>query len=122
MTQEHILTQIRDEHEKNKRLEKRIRNWLLGIIMTFGVASIAMFGKVMVMDNVITTMYERQIKIKQSYVSQESFMLFNRTYELQLQETQAAINGDVKRVEEIQEKYRELRNMLVEQPQYRGGS
>lgn len=120
MTQEALLEQIKTEHEKNKKVEKRIRNWLIAIVMTFGVGSISLFGKVMVMSNNIGQITHQQNEIKSSYVSQESFVLFNRTYELQLKETQATINGNEKKLEKIQEKYNELRNMIVETPQYRG--
>ena len=121
MTHESLLEQIRKEHEKNKKIEKRIRNWLIGIMLTFGLAAVSMFGKVMVIDSEITTMQIELEKIKYSYVSQESFIIFNRTYELQLQEIQATLNGNNERLKEIQSKYRELRSMLVEYPQYKGG-
>jgi hypothetical protein len=40
-------------------------------------------------------------------------MLFNKTYELQLQETQAALKGQKERVKRIQKKYRDLRTMIL---------
>ena len=120
MTQESLLEQIKKEHEKNKKVEKRIRNWLIALMMTFGIAAISMFGKVIVMDNEITTIGIELEKIKYSYVSHETFIIFNRTYELQLQEIQAMLNGNNERFEEIQRKYRELRSMIVEHHPYRG--
>jgi hypothetical protein len=52
--------------------------------------------------------------LRKNAITYETFILFNRTYELQLEETQALLSGDVDRVLVIQAKYRELRSMIVE--------
>ena len=50
----------------------------------------------------------------------ENFFLFNRTYELQLEQTQAVLNGDSERVAALQIKYNELRSMIAAQRTIRG--
>ena len=53
--------------------------------------------------------------LRKNAVTYETFVLFNRTYELQLEETQALLSGDMDRLMVIQSKYRELRSMIVQQ-------
>ena len=119
-----LLEEIRQEHRKNKKVESRIRNWFVAIILSLGVGAISLFGQVMVIGSVQERHDQSIKKIERTYVNYESLMLFNKTYELQLQETQAALKGQKERVKKIQKKYRDLRTMILKSGRnfnYRGG-
>lgn len=121
MTEQEVLSKIEQAHETNRRVEARIRNILYVIIASFGVSFIGLFGSTMVLKKTVEAQGEQLDKIQTTYVSYEGFFLFNRTYELQLEETQASLHKDMDRLKSIQKKYRELRSMITtKRRQYRG--
>jgi len=121
MSEEILLKKISDAHEKNTLLEARIRKLLVAIILAFALFTVISYGNVMVMETKLTKSVEDIKDLKNNSITYENFMLFNRTYELQLEETQATFKGDMPELERIQNKYRELRSMIVQQRMTREG-
>ena len=115
-----LLEELKEEHEKCRRLEKRIRHLLYGIIIAFGGLAIASFGNGMVLQQTVKDQGRHIEVIRKNYVSYDNFFLFNRTYEMQLEHTQALLNGNEEELKIIQNRYNELRTLIVRQRTVRG--
>jgi len=120
MSERDLLTEIQEKFKENIKVEARIRKFLYAIVITIGSLSIVAFANTAVIQAKMKIQGEQIDVIKQNYISYDRFFLFNRTYELQLEETQALITDDQEVLEEIQAKYRELRSMIVTKKIVRG--
>jgi hypothetical protein len=115
MSEQDLLQTISEAHEKNMKLEDTIRKLLYGTVFTFALFSVVTYGNIRVMQESVEELKVQVSSLKGNAVTYEHFMMFNRTYELQLEETQAALNGDTQRLLQTQAKYRELRAMIIQQ-------
>lgn len=111
---ERLIENLKLDIERNTLLESRIRKGLYGLLTTLMVFFIINYGNQRVMQETVEKQGEHIEVLRKNAITYETFILFNRTYELQLEETQALLSGDVDRVLVIQAKYRELRSMIVE--------
>jgi len=94
---------------------RRVKRFYQIAVAVFGVLVVVSFGNNMVLQHMVKDQGKHIEIIRKNYVSYEHFMMFNRTYELQLEETQAILNGDEDKLQEIHNKYRELRSMIITQ-------
>lgn len=111
---ERLIENLKLDIERNTLLESRIRKGLYGLLTTLMVFFIINYGNQRVMQETVEKQGEHIEVLRKNAITYETFILFNRTYELQLEETQALLSGDVDGVLVIQAKYRELRSMIVE--------
>ena len=107
--------------EQLKRDYRNVRRFYVIGISVFGLFFIGAFGNNMVLHNTVKQQGGQIDVIRKNYITYENFFLFNRTYELQLEQTQAVLNGDSERVKTLQEQYNELRSLIVRQRAIRGG-
>ena len=115
-----LLDELKEEHEKCRGLEKRIRNILYGVIITFGGFLVLAIGNNMVLQKTVKDQGSHIDVIRKNYVTYDNFFLFNRTYEMQLLHSQAMLNGNEKELKTIQDRYNELRSLIIRQPTTRG--
>ena len=111
---ERLIESLKTDIERKTLLESRIRKGLYGLLTTLMVFFIINYGNQRVMQETVEKQGEHIDILRKNAITYETFILFNRTYELQLEETQALLSGDVDKVLVIQAKYRELRSMIVE--------
>lgn len=111
---------IADELENNKKIEKRIRNTLYGVIIALFIFSISTYGNVRVMSESVDELKTQTRIMRQNNVTYEQFILFNKTYELQIEALQAYLTGDAEQIKEINKKYSELRSAITSTKVSRG--
>ena len=107
--------------DEMKQDYKRMKHLLLTIIAVFGVATVLVIGNNMVLHSTVKQQGGQIDVIRKNYITYDNFYLFNRTYELQLEQTQSVLNGNNERVRELQTQYNELRSLIVTQRAIRGG-
>lgn len=119
--QQDLLFEIQREHEDCRSAEEKLRKTWRGVVMALLVISLIALVNVGILWQTTKQHGEYINVIRQNYVNYENFFLFNRTYELQLEHTQTLLNGDQSELKEIQDKYNELRSLIIRQPVTRGG-
>jgi len=129
-----LLKKIQEEHDKNTKarecaedmlgkLDKERKLWKK---VSIAIAGTALLVFIMIGASIKSMEYKMEKNLEQTgvlmrnAVTYDNFFLFNRTYELQMEEIHAFLNGDNEELKNIQEKYRELRSMIVRQPTFRG--
>lgn len=105
---------LMETHRKNTRL-------YVIAVSALGLFSLVSFGNNMVLHSTVTQQGMQIEVIRRNYVDYDNFIMFNRTYELQLEHTQALLNGDQAQLKEVQNRYNELRSLIVRQPITRSG-
>jgi hypothetical protein len=108
------LEAIQEDIKRKDVQESRIRKGLYGILTAMIVFYIVSYGNQRVLQDNVQKQGEHIEVLRKNVITYETFVLFNRTYELQLEETQALLSGDMDRLMIIQSKYRELRSMIVQ--------
>ena len=118
--QKDLLREIKKEHADCRKAEEKLRKTWQSVVVALLVISLIALVNVGILWQT-TKQHGEYIKvIRQNYVSFEAFFLFNRTYELQLEHTQTLLNGNEEELKEIQNKYNELRSLIVRPPTIRG--
>ena len=118
--QQDLLGEIKKEHADCRKAEEKLRKTWRTVVLALLVISLIALVNVGILWQT-TKQHGEYIKvIRQNYVSFEAFFLFNRTYELQLEHTQTLLNGNEAELREIQNKYNELRSLIVRPPTIRG--
>lgn len=112
---ERLLASIKEDITRKTELEAKIRKVLYGLLTTLLVFFVITYGNQRVLQDNVEQQGRHIDVLRKNAITYETFVLWNRTYELQLEETQAALQGDMERVMQIQGKYRELRGMIVQQ-------
>ena len=110
-----MMEEVEKFCEQLKKDYHNVRRFYVIGISVFGLFFIGAFGNNMVLHNTVQQQGEHIDVIRKNYITYENFFLFNRTYELQLEQTQAVLNDDTERVKALQEQYNELRSMIVMQ-------
>ena len=119
MEAQELLKEIKIEHANCRKAEERLRKTWRGVVIALLAISLIALVNVGILWQTTRQHGEYINIIRQNYVSYDNFFLFNRTYEMQLEHTQMLLNGDEEDLREIQEKYNELRSLIIRQPTVR---
>ena len=104
-----------------KKDYSRMKHLLLTIIGVFGVFAVVAFGNNMVLQNTVKQ-HGRYIEtLRKNSITYEDFILFNRTYELQLEYWQTMANGSSEELVRKQREFNELRSMITTRRAIRSG-
>ena len=112
---ERLLEIIQEEIQRKTTLEARIRKGLYGLLTALLVFFIISYGNQRVMQDTVEQQGKHIDVLRKNAITYETFVLFNRTYELQIEAIQAYLEGDQSKVHQINQKYSDLRSMIVEQ-------
>ena len=115
------MNEVEEFCKEMKKDYSRMRQVLLTIIGVFGLFTVVAFGNNMVLQHTVKQ-HDLYIQaLRKNTVTYEDFILFNRTYELQLEYWQAIVNGDEPELARKQREFNELRSMITIRRAVRSG-